>query len=294
MELSVVIPTYNRAGVLRRSLRALFAQHGVDVPWEIIVVDDGSTDSTPDVVGDLAGESPVPLRYVRQPNRGPAAARNYGIRLAEGRLVFMTDSDVLATPALLRAHLEEHNHHPDSAVGVLGLVRWAPNLQVTPFMRWWEEARFRFNRLLDEIEAINHTYFYTCNVSVKRFFLLEHGLFDERFPSAAYEDTELANRLKEHGFRLVFAPDALAYHDHPTDFAHACRQMESIGRSAPLYQARTGHSGLPKVWHWVSRTPLASGPAAMLLRPLAERLQNHAVAPLIFVPVLMYHFRRSS
>ena len=103
---------------------------------------------------------------------------------------------------------------------------------------------------------------------------MQHGLFDELFPATAYEDTELANRLRTHGFRLVFAPEALVYHDHPTDFAHACRQMETIGRSAPLYQARTGHVGLPRWWHWISRTPLASDAAATLLRPLAEGLQD--------------------
>lgn len=292
MELSVVIPTYNRAGILPRCLRALFDQRDVDVAWEIIVVDDGSADETPEVVAALTNESPVSLRYVQQPNRGPAAARNRGIRIAGGRLVFMTDSDVLATPELLSAHLAMHACHPQPAVGVLGLVRWAPELEVTPFMRWWEDARFRFNRLLEGTETINHTYFYTCNVSVKRSFLMARGLFDERFPSAAYEDTELAYRLRQHGFKLEFAPEALAYHYHPTDFAHACRQMESIGRSVWLYRARTGHSGLPKVWYWLSRTPLTSAVVAEVLRPLAERWQDRAVVPLIFVPVLLHHFER--
>lgn len=268
------------------------AQRGVDALWEIIVIDDGSTDNTPDVVRALASGSPVPVRYEHQPNRGPAVARNRGIRMADGRLVFMTDSDVLATPDLVRLHLVGHERHPAPSVGVLGLVRWAPHLQVTPFMRWWEEARFRFNRLLEGVEAVNHTYFYTCNVSVKRSFLLEHGLFDERFSTAAYEDTELASRLKTCGFQLVFVPEALAYHDHPTDFAHACRRMESIGRSASLYQARTGHSGLPRWWYWVSRTPLASSPVSNLLRPLAEKLQDRVVPSPVFVPVLMYHFRQ--
>lgn len=290
MELSVIIPTYNRAGVLTRCLRALFGQRGVDASWEIIVVDDGSTDNTSEVVRTLAQDSPMPLRYQHQPNRGPAAARNNGIRMAEGRLVYMTDSDVLATPDLLRRHLAVHDRQPAPSVGVLGLMRWAPDLQVTPFMRWWEGVRFRFDRLLAGIEPINHTYFYTCNISVKRQFLMEHGLFDERFPSAAYEDTELAYRLKEHGFRLVFDPDAVAYHDHPTDFAHACRQMETIGRSAPLYRAQTGHSGLPRWWNWLSRTPLASRPVATLLSPIAEALQNRAVIPPIFVPVLVHYF----
>jgi GT2 family glycosyltransferase len=273
-------------------LQALFAQRGVDASWEIVVIDDGSTDDTPDVVRELAGHSPVPLRYARQANRGPAAARNRGIRMAGGRLVYMTDSDVLATPDLIHLHLAEHDRHPAPSIGVLGLMRWAPDLPVTPFMRWWEEARFRFNRLLEDVEPINHTYFYTCNVSVKRAFLMEHGLFDESFPSAAYEDTELAYRLRAHGFRLVFAPDALAYHDHSTDFAHACRQMETIGRSAPLYRARTGHSGVPRWWNWVGQTPLASESMAALLRPLVERLQDHTVVPALFVPVLMHHFRR--
>lgn len=292
MELSVVIPTYNRAGVLQRCLRALLAQKVPGVAWEIIVVDDGSTDATPEIVQAVAADAPVPLRYLWQTNRGPAAARNRGIQAARGRLILMTDSDIIAAPGLLEAHLTAHGRYPQPEVAVLGLVRWSPEHPITPFMRWWEGVRFRYHKLLANREPVNHTYFYTCNVSAKRQFLLAHGPFDEAFPNAAYEDSELAYRLWKHGLRLVFVPQALAYHDHPTDFAHACRQMEAIGRSAPLYRARTGQRGLPKAWDWVGRTPLAREPWVRLLRPLAERLQYRAVVPPVYVPVLMYHFQR--
>jgi len=292
MELTVLIPTYNRAGVLRRCLKALLAQEVPGVAWEIVVVDDGSTDATPQLVQGVAADAPVPVRYLRQANRGPAAARNRGIRAARGRLLLMTDSDIVAASGLLAAHLAAHRRHPQPEVAVLGLVQWSPEHPVTPFMRWWERVRFRYHKLLEKREPVNHTYFYTCNVSVKREFLLAHGLFDEAFPSAAYEDSELAHRLWRRGLRLVFVPEALAYHDHPTDFAHACRQMEAIGRSAPLYRARTGQRGLPKAWDWIGRTPLAREPWVNLLRPLAERLQYRAAVPPVYVPVLMHHFRR--
>ena len=290
VEISVIIPTFDRSEALHQCLQALVLQEDVAVEWEIIVVDDGSSDNTAEIVQRVSAESPVPIRYVHQSNRGPAAARNRGIRKAEGRFILMTDSDVHAEADLVHQHLLAHADHPDPSVGVLGLLRWSPNLEITPFMVWWEHIRFRFDRLLHNVEPINHTYFYTCNVSVKRQFLLDHGLFNEDFPSAAYEDTELAYRLKDFGFRLVFAPDALAYHDHPTDFAHACQQMTAIGKSSTRYQRIAGHSGLPRWWLWLGKTFLTSKLMVSILRPIAESMQSHIAVSVIFVPVLVHHF----
>ncbi|WP_150118011.1 glycosyltransferase family 2 protein, partial [Meiothermus taiwanensis] len=87
---SVVIPTYNRAQLLARTVRAFLAQDGV--PFEVIVVDDGSTDATPEV---LAGFRDPRLRVLRQPNAGLASARNAGLLQARGQYVLFNDDDIV-------------------------------------------------------------------------------------------------------------------------------------------------------------------------------------------------------
>jgi hypothetical protein len=108
-------------------------------------------------------------------------------------------------------HLAWHRAHPGPGVGVLGDVRWASSVKVTPFMRWLEMGiQFDYWRI-DGVE-IDWTRFYSCNVSVKRSMLERVGGFDEeRFPFG-YEDLELARRLSEHGFQLLYNRAAAAEH----------------------------------------------------------------------------------
>lgn len=104
---SIVVPTRNRAGYLRVCLESLAAQR-VDAPFEVIVADDGSSDATADVA-EQAG-----AKLVRVPARGPNAARNAGVRAAEGDLVVFVDDDVDAPPGWLAAYLEGAERHPDA------------------------------------------------------------------------------------------------------------------------------------------------------------------------------------
>lgn len=89
--ISVIIPTWNRVGLLGRAIRSVLAQD--PAPCELIVVDDGSTDDTPNVVREMAGQAAVPICLLRQENRGAAAARNRGIKAARGELIAFLDSD---------------------------------------------------------------------------------------------------------------------------------------------------------------------------------------------------------
>ena len=291
MQLSVIIPTYNRYKTLTKALRALFAQRGLErVAWEIIVVDDGSTDETGNLVAKLATQSPVPLIYRYQENNGPAAARNRGIRAATAPLVLLIGDDILARPDLLAHHLASHKRHHRLQEAILGPVDWAPTLTVTPFMRWWIENRFRFGALRAGKVKLDYWFFYTCNISLKRAFLLENGLFDEEFHAAAYEDTELAYRLSQSGLQIHFAPQAVAYHDHPTDFRSACRRMEEIGRWSLLFEAKTNSWSAPPTWirlGWILRL----FPRTMRrLSARVEQRQTKTIPASMYTTILMYHF----
>jgi glycosyltransferase involved in cell wall biosynthesis len=108
---SIVLPTYNRAAFLPEALAAVRAQTFID--WELIVIDDGSTDDTGEVVGRLTAGWQQAVRYIRQPNRGPAAARNAGIDHADGRYVAFYDSDDLWLPHHLAVCVEGLEANPD-------------------------------------------------------------------------------------------------------------------------------------------------------------------------------------
>lgn len=112
-QISVILPVYNGERFLAEAIGSVLGQ--TLPPHEIIVVDDGSTDSTAQIVADLAAAAAVPLRYVYQENQGPAAARNHGIRLAQGELIAFQDADdlwsaekLVTQAALLRRYPQAH------------------------------------------------------------------------------------------------------------------------------------------------------------------------------------------
>ncbi len=225
--LSVIIPTYNRKEVLRRTLWGYVAQTSPNLIHEILVVDDGSTDGTRSVIEQMQPVSPFQLQYCWQPNRGPAAARNRGMEGVTTPLALFADDDMIPHPDLVAIHVRQHQQNPELFVAVLGHVKWWPELRPTPFMEWYGKAgplfafgQFRENRELDS------QYFYSCNLSLKTEFFTAFGKFDERFDMAAYEDTELGFRLSKAGLRLLYSPQAVAYHHQFFTFAEACRKTE--------------------------------------------------------------------
>jgi GT2 family glycosyltransferase len=158
------------------------------------------------------------------------AARNAGWQAATSPLVLFLGDDILASRRLLVEHLAFHAHHPEPEEGALGHVRWARELDVTPFMRWLEHGtQFDYHSL--EADDAGWGSFYTANVSLKRAMLERAGGFDEeRFPFL-YEDTDLGYRLREHGFRLLYHRRAEAEHLHATTLADWQGRMGAIARA---------------------------------------------------------------
>jgi GT2 family glycosyltransferase len=233
IEISVIIPTYNRCATLLRCLAALGKQTLDRSRFEILVVDDGSTDKTATALINRSD-----LRYFQQPrNAGPAAARNVGIHAARGTYVLFLGDDTIARPRLLEQHLAAHAAHPGDQVAVLGYAPWSAEGEITPLMRYLFTGQafqqFRYHAIADP-DNVPFGFFYTCNLSISRQFLLRHGLFDEEFRRAYGEDTELAYRLQQHGLRIVFRRALVADHEHPTSYRSACRRARSAGAVAVL------------------------------------------------------------
>jgi glycosyltransferase involved in cell wall biosynthesis len=205
LQLSVVVPAYNDARLLTHTLRHIATQTVDASIYEILVVDDGSTDETPAVISAAAVESPV-VRSVRlDRNRGRAAARNAGVRAARGPLIVFIDSDVLVPAEFLAAHLSIHAGARQPVVG-RGPVVLVP----TPMM----PERPPMIRT-------SPAYLDTANASIPRTILLDAGLFDEGFRLYGWEDFDLGMRLQARGLPRVFSPEAIAFHVQPPTTAEA-------------------------------------------------------------------------
>ena len=274
--LTVVIPTYNRRDALQQCLEHLEAQTRKD--FEVVIVDDGSTDDTAAWVQNYVRLTPLSVRYVSQQNRGPARARNFAISLVQSPITVLIGDDIFATPHFTAEHMQLHEQQPDMAVVGVGLTRWAEMGQtVTPFMRWLDTDGMQFNYgELVAGKAPDWTHFYTSNLSVKTE-LLRRFSFDESFPYAAMEDIEVAARIEaQHGLTMVFLPEAVAYHLHPLSFAQACRRMEKVGESmahfnhlCPGKLPRGQNPWAAKLERLLDRIPFA--------QPLVERLASFSL-----------------
>ncbi len=233
-EFSVVIPTHNRLDVLAEVLSALARQEGAP-PFEVVVVDDGSTDGTGDWLRSRSFD--LPLRVLSQENRGPAAARNTGVAVSGGRWVAFLGDDTVPAIGWLAAHHAAHRSHGDDPhLAVLGYTGWHPRMRLTPFLRYINEHGLQFGyALIEDPQDVPFNFFYTSNISLARELLLAEP-FDLRFPYAAWEDIELAYRLKKRGLRMMYQPAAQVAHDHPTDLARFAARQERAGYCAVVFQ----------------------------------------------------------
>jgi glycosyltransferase involved in cell wall biosynthesis len=230
MRISVVTPTHNKVELLERTLASLEAQ---DLPWgdyEVVVVDDGSSDGTAEF---LRGYRPSHgWKTARQEkNRGRAAARNRGLALADGELIVFLDDDMELSADCLRAHREFHEKHP-CAAGV-GNVIMHPDLVVAPIDRYMST---RGAQKIRGRGPLPWKYFSTQNASVRREDLLAVGGFDENFVYYGFEDLELAWRLeKERGVTLGYVAGARSLHIHSHSLGDVLAKKTLCGRSSLRY-----------------------------------------------------------
>ena len=235
--ISVVVPTYNRKKVLAKCLAALVEQDFDKSKYEIILIDDGSTDGTDKLIKEVADKALCEVLYLRNDHMGSASARNRGIRSSKGQFILFIDDDIIANPNLIKEHYDWHVRLKKKENAVLGYVTWSSEIKITPFMRWLENGgpQFHFWQIMDKVDIENPRYFYSANLSLSREFLLENeGFFSEDFPYAACEDTELSYRLYKRGMEIKFNKDAVGYHYNPTNLVKYSRKMVYTGISLSI------------------------------------------------------------
>jgi len=232
-ELSVVIPTYNRLEILPEVLDAVEAQENAP-EFEVVIVDDGSSDGTAALLGARRFGRPTKVLY--QENKGPAAARNAGVAAAGGRWVAFLGDDTVPAPGWLAFHREAiRSRGDDPLLAVIGYTRWHQRMRRTRFLDYINEYGLQFGyALIEDPDDVPFNFFYTSNLSLSRDLLLEEP-FDERFPYAAWEDIEASYRLKNKGMRLLYEARAEVFHDHPTDLGRFMVRQEKAGYSAVVF-----------------------------------------------------------
>jgi glycosyltransferase involved in cell wall biosynthesis len=212
-ELSVVVPTLGNVESLGRVLDGFDRQDAAPGAFEVIVVVDAA-DQDPGAVDQVIGRRPYPVRRLTGGIPGASANRNQGWRDARAPVVLFTDDDTVPVRSLVSEHMEWHGRFPAEETAVLGHVRWARGLRVTPFMKWLERGiQFDYHSISGTEGS--WAQLYSSNSSLKCTFLARVGGYDEdRFPYG-YEDLDLGIRARDHGLRVLYNRRAIVDHVRP-------------------------------------------------------------------------------
>lgn len=220
MTVSVVIPTYNRANLIVETIVSALGQSFSD--REIIVVDDGSTDHTPEVLKPFEDQ----IIYIRQPNSGPAKARNTGIRMAKGKYIAFLDSDDLWLPEKLELQYQALEQNPQQGLVFTDVMWFSDGEVMVPSLR--ERYQLHTGEVFEKLLFDN--WIATSSVLVKKECLEQVGGFDEDPRITFVEDWNLWIRLARH-YQFGMVEKALVkrrYHPHRLGLTNPEKQFKAI------------------------------------------------------------------
>jgi glycosyltransferase involved in cell wall biosynthesis len=240
VEISGILTTHNRAALLPDVLRSLEQQTLSHARFEIVVIDDGSTDETQAILADWSRR--LPLRSLRQNAAGLAAAKNLGVLAAQGPIVVFLDDDDVADPGLLSAHLAVHLQQPDPGLAVLGHTLIDPRFLNHPVMRHVTTVGcqlFSYGWITPQ-ETLTYREFWGGRTSCKRGFLVRYGLFHPDFKFGC-EDIELGWRLSKHGLRVVYESSAVSTMIRGITFDQFCNRCYRQGQSQHRFACLHDH-----------------------------------------------------
>ena len=213
---SVVIPAYNAGATVSACLKALADQSISRERYDIIVVDDGSQDATGQKVARLGA------RLLSQPHKGPAAARNFGVKESRADIVLFTDADCEPVRGWVEALLSALED--PEIVGAKGVYATKQKALIARFVQLEYEDKYdkmKRERYVDFVDTYSAAY--------RKEILLREGGFDPAFPRASGEDVDLSYRLSRRGYKLVFAPGAVVYHRHVETLGGYLRRKFYVG-----------------------------------------------------------------
>lgn len=217
-QISVIIPVFNSHAIVSGCLEALEGQSVERSRYEVIVVDDGSTDHTCQHVND---QFPW-VRLVSIAHGGPSAARNAGAQAARGELIMFTDSDCVPAPDWIEQMVAAFDD--PAVVGAKGVYRTQQKEIVARFMQL--EYQYKYERMarLKWLDFVD-----TYSAAYRREIFLQNGGFDTSFTVPSVEDQELSFRLAQKGYKLAFARHAAVYHTHDRGLPEYWKRKFGIG-----------------------------------------------------------------
>jgi GT2 family glycosyltransferase len=240
VDASVIIPTYNRRDALLETLGALARVNYPPDRWEAVVVDDGSSDDTEEAIQAWAvGQPSLTVRYQRQSNAGPAAARNRGAGAARGETLIFIDNDIIVEPSFVRTHLEAHAAYPGS--WILGRITHPEAMRATPFGRYRDDCCEGFHAAHPAAGVQETVGMSAQNVSIPAADFRRLGGFDEDFTIASSEDWDLGMRARRAGIRVLYHPGIKVLHnDWACSLEQFCRRQMLYSISDVLFWQKYG------------------------------------------------------
>ena len=216
IQASIIIPAYNAANRIPACLNSLLAQQTAR-EYEIIVVDDGSTDNTAEIVKQYDR-----VRLITQANAGPASARNHGVQVATGAIVLFIDDDCIATLDWLERMLASFDD--SEIIGAKGAYLTNQKELIARFVQIEYEEKYDVLAKHQYIDFID-----TYSAAFRRREFLNAGGYDTRFSTASTEDQEFSFRLANRGHKMIFIPDAKVWHTHVNTISGYIRKKYKIG-----------------------------------------------------------------
>lgn len=264
---SIIVPVFNGAHTLDACLNALGHQTIVPDRYEVIVVDDGSTDGS----AQVAARHEVTL--IRQDHAGAAAARNLGARQARGSILAFTDADCEPWVDWIEQMLAPFDD--SGVVGVKGAYRTRQSSLVARFAQAEYEEKYDRLARADWIDFVD-----TYAAAFRREVFFEKGGFDPGFQFD--EDQEFSFRLARAGYAMVFAPAAIVYHLHPSELWAYARRKAQIGRwKVRVHLRHPAKAGSDSYTPWTQKAQIA-------LLPLIGGLTVAAMVGLVPWSVILF------
>lgn len=226
----------------KKTLDSIFRQTNKD--FEIVIVDQSDGSDWVDTI-KTNPKYRKGLRYyqINKPQR--AAAWNFGVSKAHGKIIVFMGDDFIITERFIEKHIDAHKKYTSKNTVVIGPAVFDTKNKITKFMSWLEKSGSLFGVSFTNVKTIPKDFFWGANASLKKTLLQDVGGFDEDFPYHAWDDYELGLRLNKKRAKIHYEPKALAIHDHKVTMASRIESMQNAGESAVIFERK-----YPGKWPW--------------------------------------------
>ncbi len=283
MKVSVVVPTYNRKESLRKCVDALLNQNFKD--YELIIVDDGSTDET-DVMIKSLQEKNKNLVYLRQENKGPSVARNFGAEKSKGKIIAFTDDDCIVEKNWLKELLKGFGNKNVGIVGGNYIFH-----EEKGFINLWQKSNMK--KSIERGRFKKPQFFESNNMAILKELFVSVAGFNPIFgPKDGSEDLNLNYQVIKKGFGLTFREDARVLHLHKRNLKGVLKQYYIAGRGDIVFMFLNKEKRIFRP-HYFLLIPLVALKNALKQTEYTRRVYLPILSLLNFLCLLCHQFGKA-